>query len=194
MPRDLRHGNPKLAEIPNSRTCPVKAWETLLLHRPVNFVDENSPLFLRPMTNEPTATFHAKKQWYYNIRVGVKGVGKLLTNACSLAKIDFAGRKITNSSVRKAVATTLLRNKTPSKAIMRQMGHKNVASLARYDDTDPDEAGEMTKVLFGQQKKEEAGSSTFDLGVDDILSGQQAGPSTSSSTNHRQIKVFNIKF
>ena len=156
-PRDLRNGTPKLAELKGSKACPVKVWETVLKHRPARFNEENSPLFLRPMSTNPTILYDpsSSKQWFYNSRIGIKEIGKLLRKAVAAASIDIAGRKITNTSARKAVATTLLKNRTPAKVIMCQMGHQNIASLSRYDDTNPDQKEKVTASLFGASASKE---------------------------------------
>ena len=148
---DLRNGTPKLAELKGSKACPVKVWETVLKHRPAKFKEEISPLFLRPMSTNPTIQYDpsSSKQWFFNSRVGIKEIGKVLPKAVAAASIDVSGRKITNTSARKAVAAALLRNNTPAKAIMFKMGHKNIASLLRYDDTDADQEGKVTASLFG---------------------------------------------
>ena len=201
-PRDLRFGEPRLAEIPGSKMCPVKVFETIHLYRPTNFTDENSPLFLRPFALDPVKPYTQNKTWYFKQRIGIHEICKIVKKMCVPSDIDFSGRKITNTSMRKAVATTLLKNKCSTKTIMRQLGHTNPQSLIRYDDTTNEEIVEVTNTLFGQAGKADGKEKTgvhFDVGINNLLKGtcvqpNDGEPGPSRLNTGSTVKIFNIQF
>ena len=64
-PRSGRHGMPKLSEIrENPARCPVRAFEALTKHRPLEFRGDDSPLFLTPTTNSAVNKYNDTVRWF----------------------------------------------------------------------------------------------------------------------------------
>ena len=137
-------------ELPDSpHCCPVTAYETLLTKRPSGHTGPDSPLFLRPFVTNPIPVhlgddFH----WFYRSRVGKNYIGKFVDDMVKLAKIDPGSRRLSNTSVRKNVGTTLRQSGEGTSMIMQQMGHVNPASLSRYDTPSSEDCTRVTQTLY----------------------------------------------
>ena len=88
-----------------------------------------------------------------NCRMGINEVAKILQRMLESAEIDTSERKMTNTSVRKGMCTTLLRNNIPTTSVMKQMGHKNPNSLTNYDCSTTYTEQKVTEVLYNIQSK-----------------------------------------
>ena len=106
-PTDYRFGLPQLAET-KTNTCPVRTFEMILAHRPSKYRSPESPLFLRPNSEEAQTVLSPHKIWFHNIRMGRKQIGTIISKMCCSSEVlDFSGRRITNSSVGKSITHSL---------------------------------------------------------------------------------------
>ena len=193
-PRDVRHGVPKLKAIPGSLKCPVTAYKKIVEKRPVNFKHSDSPLFMRPNTLDPIHEFEETALWFTAQRMGTNEVSKIVPKLVNKAGINIQGRHITNRSIRKTVATTLIRQNLPTKHIMAQLGHRNPNSLVRYDTVSNEQVGLITSALTGErsvavQERRTAEHRNFDIGVPQLLAGE---PSADVAVRERQNVNFDI--
>ena len=135
-PKATSFGLPALAAT-GDLDCPVKAFEELKKRRPPNFMDDDSPMFMRPSFSDPRYTPLAGKAWYFNSRVGINYISKMTSKMMLELDVDITGRRITNTSCRKSMAAALLKMKYSSKSLMRQLQHDtNPVSMLRYDEAD----------------------------------------------------------
>ena len=141
-------GLPKLAATGNL-DCPVKAFEELKRRRPAKFQQDDSPMFMRPTSTDPKYVLPVGKPWYYNSRLGVNFISKMTRSMMQLSDFDTTGRKITNTSCRKSMATTMIEKSYSSKSVMRQRRHTNPNSMLGYGALDVS-AEQVTGDLFGR--------------------------------------------
>ena len=194
VPKAVPFGLPKLAAT-DDLDCPVKAFEELKRRRPTKFQHDDSPMFMRPSTTDPKSVLSVGKPWYYNSRVGVNLISKMTRSMMQLSDFDTTGRKITNTSCRKSMATTMIKKKYSSKSVMRQLRHTNPNSMLRYDASDVS-AEQITGDLFGRPIAD----------ADEPCSSKNSGPSArqqlanppegqvSTEFGSNVTKIFNIQF
>ena len=194
VPKAAPFGLPKLAAT-GDLDCPVKAFEELKRRRPAKFQYDDSPLFLRPATTDPKSAFPVGQTWYYNSRVGINFISKMTRSMMLQADLDTTGRKITNTSCRKSMATTMIEKSYSSKSVMKQLRHTNPNSMLRYDASDVS-VEKVTGDLFGKPTSKE----------DEPCSSKESGPNApqqlvtppeghfSTLPGGNVTKIFNIQF
>lgn len=135
--------SPKLPElIDQPDRCPVVLFQKFIAKRPPLFNSADSPLFVRPSAMDPRLNFD-NEVWFNNQRMGLSQVTKITQRMVSFSTLETSGRNISNTSFRKCLGSTLLRNNIPPATIMSQMGHRNPNSMARYDCTASDSASKV---------------------------------------------------
>ena len=189
VPKVAPFGLPTLAATGND-DCPVKAFEELKKRRPAKFMHDDSPMFMRPLrpsSGDPKTPLVTGDTWYYDARAGINYISKMTKTMVGVADIDVTGRKITNTSCRKSMATTMIKKNYSTKSLMRQLKHTNPNSMLRYDAADTP-AEQTTGDLFGQQPEQPCSSKDCA-----VTEQEQPGPPVSAHS-HFGTKIFNIQF
>ena len=186
VPKSVPYGLPILAAT-GGLDCPVKVFEELQKRRPRKFLHDNSPMFLRPATTDPKSTLRPDKTWFYNSRVGLNYIGKMMRTMMVESDVDVTGRKITNTSCQKSMATTMIKKNYSTKAVMRQLRHAHPDSMLRYDASDVP-AEQITGDLFGQPPEQPCSSKDNPEEEQLAVAPSHFGPNVTTT------KIFNIQF
>ena len=137
---------PKLPELPEQPDrCPVRLFRQMIEKRPKLFNHDTSKLFVRPATTDPKPIWPTTSKWFLNQAVGIREVAQIGKKMVSLSSIDISGRKISNTSFRKFLRSTMLLNGVSTNAMMNQMGlpAHPASSIAQDDCTPSDSATEV---------------------------------------------------
>lgn len=152
-PRDLRRGMPKLMSRQDSRKCPVALFEAYVSRRPDGYKGANTPLLLNPLTTNPCLDWtNNQGAWYKRCRMGVNQIGKVVKKMFSDGGVETNGRNISNTSLRKMLATSLLTAKMAPGSIVAMTGHRNVGSLVHYDTLNEQRSNQITDILLPETR------------------------------------------
>ena len=144
-PRSARHGMPRLKSLTQEEQCPVNVYLKLVRKRPESMGHADSPLFLTPRK-----TYTDNGPWFKNVRMGINTLSNLMSAMTKEGGINCEGRKITNTSVRKFLVSSLLQNNVPVKKIMSMTGHRNPTTVVHYDKVTNKDTETITDILHGQ--------------------------------------------
>ena len=151
-PRNMRHGVGVLSADPDCfHFCPVATFLKYCSMRPGVADDPDAPMFLnmaRTTSKDPRKACLTDGPWYINSSSGVNKIAGAVKKMVVKSEIDVGDRKISNISIRKMVASSLLWNNVPLKRIMAYTGHKSATSLINYDTMDHVVGTKISNLLF----------------------------------------------
>ena len=85
--------------------------------------------------------------------MGVNQVGKIVKKMFQDGGVDTTGRVISNTSLRKMLATSLLTAKMAPGSIVAMTGHRNISSLVHYDTLNAERSNQITDILLPDKNR-----------------------------------------
>ncbi|KAL5248801.1 hypothetical protein ACHWQZ_G017853 [Mnemiopsis leidyi] len=149
-PQEGLHRSGALCAIKDSNKCPVTLLTLYHEKRPESMRTPDSPFFLSCNTKadkDYRRSFNGAT-WYFSTKIGINTLSKIVKNMVQLSGLPVEGRNITNTSIRKCLASTLLEAGMSSKATMAYTRHKSASSLVHYDNINPKKATQATNILL----------------------------------------------
>jgi len=113
----------------NADRCPIVTWKKYCDLRPEGFSKEDDPFYLAILKKNPQRS----DQLFKRQPVGKNKLSTFMQAMVSLTSSIPAGRKLTNTSVRKQLASKLNDSFIPKDVARHITGHKNTRSLDSYD-------------------------------------------------------------
>ena len=149
-PQDQLHRNGSLCAIKDKTKCPVHLFNIYSLKRPEKMLSPDTPLFLNANTKagKDYRRDFTGNPFYISMRMGQNTLGSAVKDMVRLSGLSFDGRRITNTSIRKNLASTLAEGGMSSKVVMSYTRHKSAASLVHYDSINPAKATQATNLLL----------------------------------------------
>ena len=128
---NIRPEKPRMYETGDER-CPILTYMTYKEKRPENFSNPMDPFYLA--CNTKTKNPLPGQTWFLKGPVGKNKLNNLMKTMATRANLPDLenGKRLTNTSVRKALCQKLLNANVPDTQAIHVTGHKNAQSLNNY--------------------------------------------------------------
>ena len=155
---DVKACKSQMWELPGNPRCPVAAYKAYKSKCPDEATQPDEPFYFQAkpytassslimaMGNEAGARVAGHSHWFKRQKYGVKTLAQFMKRICSNGKIS-SHKKLTNTSVRKAMVQKLMKANIPPTDIMQKSGHKRVESILHYGRLQESQQAAMTHIL-----------------------------------------------
>jgi hypothetical protein len=158
--QNIRKTKPTQHALPNDpEKCPVNLYKFYRSKRPECMMHENAPYYLATVTNNKNPKKNEK--WFLAQPVGVNKLKNLMKVMKTDAGLDRE-RRLTNTSARKHMITTLNSFNVPPTNIMQITGHKNVQSITNYSEVTLQQKKQMNRLLSKSVECDMSSDSDFE--------------------------------
>lgn len=129
----------------NPQRCPVTTYKRYAELRPADFNGNDHPFYLAVKEKKPAKN----SDWFKKQPVGINTIGQFLPKMVKLAGVG-EGRKITNTSYRKHMASRLNEAHVPKEVGRHVTGHKQASSLDNYAPLCSKQQLMLSKIVGGE--------------------------------------------
>ena len=131
----------------NPSRCPVALYMLYSSKRPETFSNQDDPFYLAAVTNNKNPDLREK--WFLKAPVGKNKLDNIMKNMAQ--KGGLPERRITNTSVRKALVQKMTDHNVPDNLQVYVTGHKNPQSLNNYRTLNDTHKYQISRILSETQ-------------------------------------------
>ena len=142
--------------------CPIAAYKCYGGLRPENFSSPNDPFYLAVNTvnKNPSKT----ETWFLRAPIGKHKLSNFMQAMVKASGVsENENKKLTNSSVRKALCQKLLEANVPDTQAIHITGHKNAVSLNNYRKLNNHQQATLSHLLANFQQSTESTSASMEM-------------------------------
>ncbi|KAK3099255.1 hypothetical protein FSP39_001710 [Pinctada imbricata] len=182
--RNVRPCPPRMYATPdNPSRCPVALYMLYSSKRPEGYSNPDDPFYLAAVTNNKNPTI--RERWFVKAPVGKNKLDNMMKNMAQ--KGGLPDRRITNTSVRKALIQKMTDHNVPDNLQVYVTGHKNPQSLNNYCTLNDAHKYEISRMLSKTQSS--AQSSLLSLPMEAPASTNDSSSTLQFPTENTSVNV-----